>query len=134
MWKLANQKASSHATLMPDMSLILNNYIEKEKRLDKTEEIERDDTYQSRHGWILPNGDFFICEYWAHDWLADRLGRTVKEAESRGWLRVGHSHLDGKARIAHGDFHGAYLQAQIDGAWTWCQLHDAEFPKWITEE
>lgn len=134
MWEQASRKTSSHTTLMPDMSLILDNYIEQEKRLERARTPERDDAYQSRHGWILPNGDFYPCEYWAHDWLADRLGRTVKEAEERGWLRVGHSNLDGKARMTQGNFHGTYSQAQLDGAWTWCQLHDAELPKWIMEE
>jgi len=136
MWKLAHREASS-PTLLLDTSLIigLDEFVERERKLDEAETPEPDDDYQSRHGWILPNGDFYPCEYWAHDWLADCLGRTVIEAEDRGWVRVGHSCIDGKARIARGkNFNGLHPQPQLDATWTWCQLHNVELPRWITEE
>jgi len=134
MWKLAHREATP--TLLPDMSLIdFDKFVEREKRLEEEETPEPDDYYQSKHGWILPNGYFYPCEYFAHDWLAHRLGRTVVEAEDRGWIRVGHSHATGKPSIHRGNnFNGPHTQRQLDAAWTWCQLHDMELPEWMTEE
>ena len=86
---------------------------------------------KSRYGWILPNGDFFPCEWAEHDWLAEVLGKTAVEAEVAGWLRVGFDTMGHNAYIQSEDLQLA--QRQLDTLSDWCLAHEVELPGWAIE-
>jgi hypothetical protein len=57
--------------------------------LDKRPTPGPDRTFKSGNGWVTRDGKFYPCENsMEHIWLADRLGKTEKQAEEAGWVKL----------------------------------------------
>ncbi len=80
----------------------MNTLMEKPKADDSINEIinrgKRDvnkhskDFIKYKQGWVLPDGKFYPCLVsMEHIWLANKLGKTEKEAENAGWMKISYS-------------------------------------------
>ena len=71
------------------------------------------------NGWVLPNGKFYPCDTpMLHIWLAERLGKTEKQAEDCGWVKLSTSvagiRVYSKQKPS---------QKQLDVVFDWAQKH-----------
>jgi hypothetical protein len=106
------------------------------KELD--EPPERCTKLESKHGYILPNGDFYPCGFMKHAMLAARILKHVldrnpediadeeKLADNMGWIRIQTSTLMDVTHIA---IPKRPTQKQQNTLWDWCQKHNEEYPK-----
>lgn len=111
----------------------VDEFIERARRLEKKEQPRPDRGCISNFGWILPNGDFYPCLYWEHDWLVGTFDKTVTQAENEGWIRVGYSQVTGEQYITRGNPKREITQGQIDSVNVWCLEHDFDIPEWVKE-
>ena len=86
-----------------------------------------------KQGWILPSGKFYPClTPMEHVWLAEKLGKTEKEAEEAGWVKISYT------------FMGIYIlcfrqvtQKQLDTLFDWSvgsPERESPYKKFIMEE
>ncbi len=76
-----------------------------------------DTTYKAGNGWILPNGKFYPLESsMQHIWCAERLGKTEKQAEDLGWIKISTSAM-GLNVLAHKKM----TQKQINTLFDWAK-------------
>lgn len=105
-----------------------------------------DKEYASNFGWILPNGDFYGCEFHGHmarccDIFSDVLkedvpGNPEKVADDRGWLKIGTTMVrefkdgeyDGLVESRYG-IDKPLTQAQKDALFGWCTKHKVSYPQ-----
>lgn len=121
------------ATAMGGFVPSVEEFVAHQMELDKREAPDPDPDFFADYGWLLPNGKFYPCEYWEHDWLANVLEYSVERAEKAGWIRVGKSRITEEWALTRGDNAPEITQAQIDGLWEWCQNHHCDFPSWAQE-
>jgi hypothetical protein len=113
----------------------------------KSEKPTPDPKYSSPFGWVLPNGDFYGCDYMGHMSLCrdifeltlkeKELTNPEKEAEKRGWLKIGSAMTSAFNKITkEKDWKDSYIgldkpltQAQKDTLFGWCKNHDIPYPK-----
>lgn len=77
-----------------------------------------------------PDGKFYAClTRMEHIWLAKQFGKTEKEAEEAGWIKINLG-LMNDINILH---FKKPTQKQLDTLFDWCQKHKAELPDWATE-
>lgn len=91
-------------------------------------------------GWLAPNGDFYPCESWLHDWMAESICRAVlgklegtRYLEQKQWIRV---HDNGNLGTATDD---PLTQAQRNALFDlYTQSDNCEYKKnieyWLDEE
>ena len=109
----------------------VDEFIERERMLEEKEQPRPDRSCSSNWGWILPNGDFYPCLYWEHDWLVGTFDKTVGQAENEGWIRVGYSQVVGPYVNRGND--RPITQGQIDSVNVWCLEHELDIPEWVKE-
>ena len=96
----------------------LNNYSEDILGRDNREAPKPTKDFKKyKQGWVMPDGKFYPClTSMEHIWLADKLGKTEKEAEEAGWIKVSYAMLG----IYVGCFRKA-TQKQLDTLFDWMQ-------------
>lgn len=89
-----------------------------------------DTELESKAGWILPNGKFYAClTAMEHVWLASQFGKTEKQAEDAGWIKINHGLLN-DTNILH---FKPPTQKQLNTLFDWCEKHKVSMPEWATE-
>lgn len=103
----------------PPQKTTVDRFIERQMELEKRPTPKPDTTYKSNMAWVLPDGKFYPCKNsMEHIWLAERLGKTEKEAEESGWVKISHTVF------------GLYIfsqkrtQRQMDTLFAWMQADE----------
>lgn len=98
-----------------------------------------DHNLEGELGWILPNGDFYSCQKYEHDNLADNIFSQVfgvhvenasRLAEKSGWIKITQiPQYSGPQPLIL----TSLTQKQIDTFFDWCQKHNRPFPRSLIE-
>jgi hypothetical protein len=107
-----------------DAETKLDGFIKRMKVLDSKPAPKPDHTYQARTGWLLPDGRYYPCEWFEHEWAANILGVNGSSgAEKAGWVKITHA-MDNEDELHVLFFGNELTQAQIDGLWEWGKAND----------
>ena len=89
------------------------------------------DMSASLAGWLSPCGQFYICQRFGHNDLAEALGTTSRQLEERGWIRITPS-PGGDFDICVGD--RPPTTRQLNAVWAWCIAHNRTYPRQLLED
>lgn len=95
-----------------DMGVVYEKPQPKEELKEFVEEREKNRAYDTKYGWISPDGRYFHCEYQGHISLAERIcfgmietKNAEKYLEDNGWCKIYKSLLDRNYSVFVGGKH-----------------------------